>query len=181
MTSVAVSIGTNIEREKNIRAALAALGRAYGRLRLSSVYANPAVGFEGPEFFNLALVFDTCQPVAEIVAILRGIEAEQGRVRSGNELDSRELDLDLLLYGDAVLYSEGLDVPRGEILQHAYVLKPLSQILPEHCHPVTGECYAAIWTKMESAGGALLEEVVFDLELTTGFVVRERSNALHQH
>ena len=59
MTSVAVSIGTNIEREKNIRAALAALGRAYGRLRLSSVYANPAVGFEGPEFFNLALVFDT--------------------------------------------------------------------------------------------------------------------------
>ncbi|SVB69811.1 uncharacterized protein METZ01_LOCUS222665, partial [marine metagenome] len=81
MTSVAVSIGTNIEREKNIRAALAALGRAYGRLRLSSVYANPAVGFEGPEFFNLALVFNTCQPAAEIVATLRGIEVEQGRVR----------------------------------------------------------------------------------------------------
>jgi len=165
MVSVAVSIGSNIDREKNIRAGLTALGRVYGPLSLSSVYANPAVGFEGPEFFNLVAVFETYQSAVEIVASLRGIGAEQGRVRTGNALGSRELDLDLLLYDDAVLYSEGLDVPREEILQEAYVLKPLSQILPEQRHPVTGECYATLWEKMASAAGERLEEVPLNLEV----------------
>ena len=141
------------------------MGRVYGPLSLSSVYANPAVGFEGPEFFNLVAVFETYQSAVEIVASLRGIEAEQGRVRTGNALGSRELDLDQLLYDDAVLYSEGLDVPREEILQEAYVLKPLSQILPEHRHPVTGECYATLWEKMASAAGERLEEVPLNLEV----------------
>ena len=168
MVSVAVSIGSNIDRENNIRAGLAALGRIYGPVRLSSVYANPAVGFEGPEFFNLVAAFDTGQSATEIVASLRSIETERGRVRTGNLLDSRELDLDLLLYGDAVLYSEGLDVPPEEILEQAYVLKPLSQILPEHRHPVSGERYSALWEEMASAVGEQLKEVTLNLEPAAG-------------
>ena len=76
--------------------------------------------------------------------------------------------VDLLLYDDAVLYSEGLDVPREEILEQAYVLKPLSQILPEHRHPVSGERYAALWEEMASAVGEQLKEVTLNFEPAAG-------------
>ena len=163
MVRVVISVGTNIDRENNLKAALAALGHTYGALRMSPIYSNPAVGFTGPEFYNLVVSFETTQTVTEVTTFLHGVEANQGRSRQGDRLDSRELDLDLLLYGDHVLYGEGIDVPRGEILEHPYVLMPLSWLLPDDRHPVTQERYAAMWTHMRKTSTVLLKEIDLDL------------------
>ena len=163
MVRVVISVGTNIDRENNLKAALAVLRHTYGVLQMSPVYSNPAIGFTGPQFYNLVVSFETTQTVKEVTNFLHGVEASQGRIRQGVRLDSRELDLDLLLYGDHVLHGEGIDVPRGEILEQPYVLMPLSWLLPDDRHPMTQERYAAMWTRMRKAGTVLLKEIDLDL------------------
>ena len=163
MVRVVISVGTNIDRENNLKAALAVLRHTYGALQMSPVYSNPAVGFTGPEFYNLVVSFETTQTAKEVTNFLLGVEANQGRIRQGDRLDSRELDLDLLLYGDHVLYGEGIDVPRREIHEHSYVLMPLSWLLPDDRHPVTQERYAAMWTRMRKTSTVLLKEIDLDL------------------
>ena len=163
MVFVVISVGTNIDRENNLKAALAALRHTYGALRRSPVFSNPAVGFTGPEFYNLVVSFETTQTADELTNFLHGVEASQGRIRQGDQLGSRELDLDLLLYGDQVLHGEGIDVPRGEIHEQPYVLMPLSWLLPNDRHPVTQERYAAMWTRMRKTSTVLLKEIDLDL------------------
>ena len=163
MVCVVISVGTNIDRENNLKAALAVLRHSYGALQMSPVYSNPAIGFAGPEFYNLVVSFETTQTAKEVTNFLHGVEASQGRIRQGDQLGSRELDLDLLLYGDQVLHGEGIDVPRGEIHEQPYVLMPLSWLLPNDRHPVTQERYAAMWTHMRKTRTVLLNEIDIDL------------------
>ncbi len=87
-----------------------------------------------------------------------------GKQRFDRALPAADLDLDLLLYGDHVLHGEGVDLPRGEILEHPYVLMPLSWLLPDDRHPVTQERYASMWTRMSKTSTVLLKEI--DLDLT---------------
>ncbi|MEO7558458.1 MAG: 2-amino-4-hydroxy-6-hydroxymethyldihydropteridine diphosphokinase [Gammaproteobacteria bacterium] len=155
MTRVYVSIGSNIEREYNVRAGLAALRERYGELIVSSVYESKAFGFEGDNFYNLVVGFDTGDDVHTVVASLRAMEDRQGRVRSGPRYSSRTLDLDLLLYGDLVLHEPGLVLPRAEILKHAFVLLPLAEIARETRHPINGRMYAELWQGFDPAGQAL--------------------------
>ena len=163
MARVAVSIGSNLERERNVKDALAALGKAFGELSRSPVYESSAYGFDGPPFYNLVVVFKTPLDVYAVRGKIQAIENQQGREMGENRSGSRSLDLDLLLYDDAVFHDLGLDVPRREILEHAYILKPLADLLPAAHHPVTGESFADIWLRLGSRQEAL--SVVDGLDL----------------
>ena len=140
---VYVGVGSNIEREKNIRGGLAALARRYGALTLSPVYQARAIGFVGDDFFNLVVAFDTGKTVAELENGLRRIEFEHGRRREEDRFSARTLDLDLLLYGDLV--SDQHRVPRADITEYAFVLKPLFDLAPDLVHPQTGRRIREIW------------------------------------
>ncbi|MDP7119709.1 MAG: 2-amino-4-hydroxy-6-hydroxymethyldihydropteridine diphosphokinase [Arenicellales bacterium] len=164
MRQVAVSIGSNIDREHNVRTAVRALRTRFDGVSCSPVYRSEAVGFDGPHFFNLVAAFMSELSVLELLAGLREIESRQGRARAGNSFHSRPIDIDLLLFGDEVLYGQGLDVPRGEILDHAHVLKPLSVVLPAGRHPISGESYADLWSQVAAKSTALLEEIELSLE-----------------
>ncbi|MBT3429629.1 MAG: 2-amino-4-hydroxy-6-hydroxymethyldihydropteridine diphosphokinase, partial [Proteobacteria bacterium] len=142
MPEVAVSLGANIDRESNIRAAVSGLIAFYPGALFSPVFESKAVGFEGPDFFNLAGIFYSDLEAPDLVTQLREIEAKLGRTRDGSVMGSREMDIDLLLYGDQILYAQGIDVPRHEILECAHVLKPLSLVWPDQCHPVNGLTYS---------------------------------------
>lgn len=140
---VYVGVGSNIEPEKNIRSGLAALARRYSALTLSPVYQARAIGFAGDDFFNLVVAFDTGKTVAELENDLRRIESEHGRWREEDRFSARTLDLDLLLYG--ALVSGRHKVPRADITQYAFVLKPLFDLAPDLVHPQTGQRIAEIW------------------------------------
>ena len=156
MAQVSVSIGSNLERERNIKNALLALSKTFGVLSRSPVYESTAYGFDGPPFYNLVVIFETVLDVHAVRAEIQAIESLQGRELGKARGGSRSLDLDLLLYGDDVCYDQGLDVPRREIFEHTYILKPLADVLPTVTHPVTGESFGDIWARLGSRQEVLL-------------------------
>jgi len=151
MVSVYVSIGSNIDREQNIRSGLGALRAAFGELQLSSIYDSEAVGFDGAAFYNLVAGFETALPVDDLVLRLREIEDAHLRRRDGPRFSSRTLDIDLLLYDDLIIDSPDIKLPRAEILYNAFVLAPLAEIAPGLKHPVEGQDYAELWRRFDQA------------------------------
>ncbi len=149
MARAYVSLGSNIERRRHIRLALERLGALYGPLIRSDVYESDAVGFDSAPFYNLVVGFDTGQSPRQIQEALHAIESGSGRLRSG-ELKARTLDLDLLLYDDAVINEAGLVLPRADIARYAFVLRPLAEIAGNERHPVSGECYADMWAAFDA-------------------------------
>ena len=144
MTEVFVAIGSNVRPEEHVRQAVKLMRERFGALRLSPVYRNKAVGFDGDDFLNLVAAFETPLGVAELAAALDDIELKCGRERGAARFAPRTLDLDLLLYGDSV--DPAARVPRKEILEYAFVLKPLMDLAAVHRHPETGMSYREHWT-----------------------------------
>ena len=91
----------------------------------------------------------TLNTIREVVGALHEIEAASGRTRRAGVVDPRILDLDLLLYGDLRIEEPGLSLLRGEILEYAFVLKPLADLAGESRHPVLGETYRALWERFD--------------------------------
>ena len=145
MTRAYLSLGSNQEPEQNLRAALGELRARFGAVQASPVYKFPAVGFEGPDFLNLAAIVETDLDAEALNDWLHALEDRHGRRRDVPRFSSRTLDIDIVLFGDAVLRGRGnLEVPR-EDLRHAFVLKPLADIAPDAVHPLTGKTLAEIW------------------------------------
>lgn len=144
MARAYVSIGSNIEKEKHVRAAVRALRQHYGTLTISRVYESSPVGFVGDNFYNLVVGFDTEESIDAVCAQLTAIEHANGRRRDGVRFGPRTLDLDLILYGDRVQHDGDCPLPRPEIREHAFVLRPLADIAPRERHPESGETYAAM-------------------------------------
>lgn len=155
MAKVYISIGSNIDAEKNIRLAIHALQEHYGKLILSSVYESEAVGFKGDNFLNLVVGLKTEEDVYTVAASLRKIEDEHGRDRSGPRFSPRTVDLDLLLYDDLILQEEGLDIPRDEITKNAFVLLPLDEIASQLIHPVSGKTMCDHWVSFDQSSQKL--------------------------
>ncbi len=132
MTRVYISLGSNIERERHIRAGLDALQTEFGELQVSRVFESEAVGFNGRPFYNLVVGADTELPLATLCQRLRAMEFAHGREPDAKKFAPRTLDLDLLLYGELVCETP-LVLPRGEILSNAFVLWPLAGNWPPPC------------------------------------------------
>ena len=97
MARVAVGIGSNLDRERNVKDALEALAKNFGKLSHSPVYESAAYGFDGPPFYNLVVVFKTLLDIRAVYEKIQAIENQQGRETGENRSGSRRLDLDLLL------------------------------------------------------------------------------------
>lgn len=149
MAQVFIGVGSNREREKHIRAGVRELRKIIRDVRISTIYENRAVGFEGANFYNFVVGGKTALEVDEIVARLRRIEDDCGRDRSQPRFSSRTLDLDLLLYDDLVISTETFELPRSDIDRYAFVLCPLAEIAPGLRHPVSGRTYAALWSEFD--------------------------------
>ncbi len=149
LTEAFVSIGSNIDREKNCLSALDSLKNIFGALRTSSLYESKAVGFEGNPFYNCVIAFQTDRNIEAVRKILSEIENEHGRLRSDKKFSSRTLDLDLILFGNSICLKQG--IPRDEIEQYAFVLEPLAEIAPELTHPVSGISYQDMWAKFDKS------------------------------
>ena len=161
MPRIRVSLGSNIEREKHIRAAVAELERHLGPAAISPVYETDAEGFEGPAFYNLVTGHETDLPAEELIRLFRQLEDELGRERGEARFDSRTIDIDLLTYGDLVAEVAGKKLPRDDITDYAFVLKPLCDLAPDEIHPVLGKSYRQMWEEFEPKPRMLRVELGF--------------------
>lgn len=142
MTRAWLSLGSNVERERHIRAALRALRERFGSIVVSPVYDSAAVGFSGAAFLNLVAGIDTDMGVGELSAWLRALEDANGRVRErGRQFNDRTLDIDILTHGEACGVYDGIALPRAEIIRHAFVLRPLVDVAGDERHPGLGLSY----------------------------------------
>lgn len=147
-----ISIGSNIDRERQIASGLQALEQAFGPLTVSGIYEAEAVGFVGDAFYNLVVGFSSSTDVQTVAQQLRQIEFAHGRTADSKKFSARYLDLDLLLYGDLIITDGPLKLPRADIERYAFVLEPLAEIAPTLKHPVLQLTYAQLWENLPKAG-----------------------------
>ena len=72
-----------------------------------------------------------------------------GRVRGSEKWASRPLDIDLLLYNDQVIDKPPVRVPRSDILEYSFVLRPMAELAPDLVHPVTGKTMLQHWQEFD--------------------------------
>jgi 2-amino-4-hydroxy-6-hydroxymethyldihydropteridine diphosphokinase len=142
VTVAFVGLGANLAApERQVRAAFLQLDAIpHTRLvRSSSLYRSQPLGYAAqPQFVNAVAQLETGLPAARLLAELQAIEARHGRSRSFANAP-RTLDLDLLLFGDAVIDTEELKLPHPRMHERAFVLIPLLEVAPQTRIPGRGE------------------------------------------
>ena len=136
MTACYVSVGSNIDKEKNIAAGLNSLRETFGELTISPIYETAAVGFDGDDFLNLVVGFETDLSAHAVFETLRELEFKHGRLQNSQKFSPRCLDLDLLLFGDVIIDDDILKIPRSDIEKYHFVLQPFADIAPDLIHPI---------------------------------------------
>lgn len=149
MAEVLLSLGSNLDRERYILAALDALADHFGELELSSVYESESVGFNGSPFFNMVVGIHTEMTVGELSKWLKQVEDQNGRRRNCPKFSSRTLDIDILIYDSFVGEVDGVLLPRDEVDKNAFVLWPLAELKPAGVHPVRRQSYAQLWSQYD--------------------------------
>jgi len=132
VTTAYIGLGSNLgDRLGYLRAAVAALqARGVSVVSASSVFENDALGPPQPPYLNAVVSVSTSVPPQELLSALKAIEHDLGRQHT-ERWGPREIDLDLLLYGDELIDEPGLTVPHPEMTKRSFVLLPLLEIAPD--------------------------------------------------
>lgn len=147
MTLVALDLGTNIDRETSLVTALEHLGEHFTLRSASSVYKTTPVGMSNqPDFYNVSLEIETDKSISEIKDIAREIEDKMGRNRSAPKFGPRNIDIDVVLYGDEL--DPENKVPRPNALTELFIVGPLAEMRPDGTHPETGQTWKDLNRKL---------------------------------
>ena len=150
MAKIYLGLGSNIDPENNLRLGVRELRRRYGELQISDLYKSAAVGFEGPDFLNLVVGCESAASPVEVHEDIESIHQMAGRRRDEEKFSSRPLDIDLLLYDDLVIDEGPVRLPRSDVLEFGFVLRPLAELAPDLVHPVTGKKILEHWRSFDS-------------------------------
>jgi len=132
-----------------MRGAVAALTSVLTRLRVSSFRETEPLGVMTPQpmFLNAAAVGESALSAPAVLDVLLAIEQGFGRERP-YQYAPRTIDLDLILYGDAIIDTPGLTVPHPRFRERRFVLEPLNEIAPDWIDPVTGKTVAQLFAAL---------------------------------
>ncbi len=135
MHRAAIGLGSNLgDPAANVERAFEALASAGSVVRRSSLYRTKPWGkLDQPDFVNAVAILETPLQPRELLAALKAIEAQLGRV-DGERWGPRAIDLDLLAYDDLVLDEPGLQIPHAALRERAFVLVPLAEADPAYAH-----------------------------------------------
>jgi 2-amino-4-hydroxy-6-hydroxymethyldihydropteridine diphosphokinase len=140
VTICALSLGSNVgNRLENIRKAVELLDNGTCKITArSEVYETPPWGVESqPRFLNACVLLETGLSPHALLAETQTVEREVGRVER-ERWGPREIDIDILTYGNAALSDEKLTIPHPRLGERAFVLVPLSDISRDFVHPSDG-------------------------------------------
>lgn len=138
---VFVGLGSNVgDRLGSLRAAVAALRHVDGIdvVATSSVYETDPAGPRQPDFLNAVVELATDLAAQELLRVCKDIETTLGRVPR-ERWGPREIDIDLLVYGDRTIGTDDLVVPHPQIAARAFVLVPLEELAPAYEIPAVGD------------------------------------------
>ena len=135
-----LSLGSNLgDRAANLRAAVTQLGVAGQLLAVSGLYETQPVDVpDQPWFLNCVAAIETDQTPRELLQVALRVEAAMGRLRTRDK-GTRNIDIDIVLFGDCVVDEPGLKIPHPAMHQRRFVLEPLVEIAPEVRHPGLGK------------------------------------------
>jgi len=149
MHQVFVSIGSNINPKKNIKIAKGLLNKLFD-CTFSSLYETVSLGFEGNDFINCVVGFETNLILSELQRDLKQIELKMGRTESQKGMSNRIIDLDIILYGDQVIKEDNFNLPSKDIEDYIFVLEPLAEIAGDIKHPVSKQTFLSLLSKLKS-------------------------------
>jgi 2-amino-4-hydroxy-6-hydroxymethyldihydropteridine diphosphokinase len=142
--TIYLALGSNIgDRESNLRAAIQSLSAAgMAVLRESPIYETEPVGYQEQRWFlNMVVEAETALFPMQLLTRIGKIECALGRVRSISN-GPRTIDVDILLYGNAVVRTARLEIPHRRMHERRFVLAPLADLAPALRHPVTRKSVA---------------------------------------
>jgi 2-amino-4-hydroxy-6-hydroxymethyldihydropteridine diphosphokinase len=160
-----IAVGSNIDPEHNIPAALDMLKARLDVTAVSTFYRTEPLGRpEQPAFINGVLEVRTgMDPRALRADVLRAVEASLGRVRTADKYAARPIDLDIALYGDLVTEEDGLVIPDPDIRERPFLAVPILELAPDLRMPDTGERVASLAVVRQTDGlepvGELTEQL----------------------
>ena len=136
MVEAHIGLGSNLgDRREHLRYALDRLEQEQcGVKKVSSLYETEALACPGGKFLNAVALIETVLAPDALLSLMLKVEEERGRTRS-QQTEARTLDLDLLLYGQEVITTEGLTIPHPRMHERAFVLIPLAEASPDLWHP----------------------------------------------
>ena len=152
---VYLGLGSNIRPQHFLPLGLDELNSRFGAMDVSCTYLSTAIGFEGPDFHNLVVGIVTTHRLNELSQILRALEYQHGRDLNCTKFSSRTLDIDLLTYDDREGQFEDIVLPRKEITENAFVLRPFAEIAPDLVLPGQTQNLAALWQKYDATNQSL--------------------------
>ncbi|HUG94037.1 MAG TPA: 2-amino-4-hydroxy-6-hydroxymethyldihydropteridine diphosphokinase [Planctomycetaceae bacterium] len=168
MNRAFLALGSNIDPERNLPAAVRELAR-FGRIvRVSNVWESPpADDLDQPDFLNAAVLLET--PLSADALwhrVIPEVEQALGRVRDpANKNASRTIDVDLSLFNRETLVIDDRRLPNPDLLSRAFVAVPLAELDAAYVHPQTGRTLAEIAASLSGAAGMRLRS---DVVLATG-------------
>ena len=154
---VLLTLGSNVERERNLPDAIAALRHHPGWrfLAVSPFYETAAVGGDAPQpaFWNAAALIETDLAPGPLRQSLREIEASLGRVRTSDKYAPRAIDLDIAFYGNQVMVVAGHPLPDPNVARFPHLALPLADVAPAWVHPQLGVTLRQLADGMTYASG----------------------------
>lgn len=146
---VYLSLGSNLgDREANLRAAIERLGVVGEVIAVSSFFETEPVEFtDQPWFLNCVVALETGKTPRPLLKALLGVEQAMGRRRTQDK-GPRNIDIDILLFGDSVVDTKGLTIPHPALHERRFVLEPLVEIAPEVRHPVLNKTVRELRAKL---------------------------------
>jgi 2-amino-4-hydroxy-6-hydroxymethyldihydropteridine diphosphokinase len=158
-TTIYLGLGSNLgDRKRNLIGAIERLAPDVRVDGVSSLYETDPVGPPGQQdYCNAVCRAATKLEPLELLAHVKRIERDMGRTE-GERWGPREIDIDILLYGERQVVEENLEIPHREMTMRGFVLVPLAELAADVVHPTTGRTINDLVADADASGVRLLEE-----------------------